>query len=66
MCLMNYAITQSLLPDLDVTKSLTPKQFVTRYELEDYLLVDVNNMFRAASEKIKDKSYFLQQNHIIP
>lgn len=52
MCELNYAITRSLLPGLDVNLPLTPRQFVTRYELEDYLLVDVNSLFRTASENI--------------
>ena len=45
---------------------LTPMQFVTRYELEDWLLTQVNDMFKKASDSIENKSYFYMQNHFVP
>ena len=58
MCTLNYAITQALYPGVDVYKPLAPRQFVTIYELEQYFLHDVNDMFAGASTNVTEKSYF--------
>jgi hypothetical protein len=66
MCTLNYAITKSLFPGVDVYKPLAPRQFMTIYELELYFLEEVNSMFADASDNKTDKAYFHKMNHIIP
>ena len=60
------AVTQSLLPQIDIKKNLAAKQFVSKKELNDYFLNNMNYLFRDASDAIENKAYFHKFNHIIP
>ena len=66
MCTLNYAITKSLFPKVDIYKPLAPVQFMSIYELEEYFLKDVNSMFQDASYNKTDKAFFHMMNHIVP
>lgn len=62
----NRSVSLASLPQIDADILLTPKQFTTISELEDYLLVKMNYLFRDASPAIKKKAQFHRLNHIIP
>lgn len=66
MNLLNQAVTKQLFPHIDITDPLAPKQFLSIKELEDYFLNDVDYYFQDQSEKVEDKAYFHQFNHIVP
>lgn len=62
----NLAVTQSLLPQIDTDKNLAPKQFISKKELNEYFLYNVDYLFKDASDQIENKAYFHKFNFIIP
>ena len=62
----NRAVTLSTLPQIDIKKPLTPKQFMNKNELEDYLSGFMNYLFVDGSSEIKNKAFYHQLNHIVP
>ena len=60
MVKFNHAITRSLFPGIDVEKTVAPKQFMNVFEFHEYILKDVDEGFRGASDYYANKSYFHQ------
>ena len=62
----NQAVTLSLFPEVEYQKILLSKQFISRNQMQDYFLNDVNERMRGASSNISDKDFFHQQNLLLP